>query len=77
MLDAGIRAEFDARNEKVGYKIREAQLQKVPYMLVLGDDEVNEQVVSVRHRRAGDLGKIKLDEFIQSLHAEINSKEIK
>lgn len=75
--DAGIRVEFDSRNEKVGYKIREAQLQKVPYMVILGDDEVSEQVVSVRHRKEGDLGKFSLDEFIENLKNEIKTKEIR
>ena len=75
--EAGIRVEFDERNEKVGYKIREAQLQKVPYMLVLGDDEMNENLISVRHRKLGDLGKQKLNTFIQNIKAEIESKEIK
>jgi threonyl-tRNA synthetase len=52
----GLRAHVDDRNEKLGYKIREAQLQKVPYMLVVGDKEVEARCVSVRHRHAGDLG---------------------
>ena len=75
--EAGIRVEFDERNEKVGYKIREAQLQKVPYMLVLGDDEMNENLISVRHRKLGDLGKQELKTFIQNIKTEIESKEIK
>lgn len=75
--DADIRVEFDKRNEKVGYKIREAQLQKIPYMVILGDDEVAEQVVTVRHRKLGDLGKFKLDDFINMLKTEIKTKEIK
>lgn len=75
--DAGIRVEFDNRNEKVGYKIREAQLQKIPYMLVVGDEEVANNNITVRHRKLGDLGKFKLDEFISMLKNEIQSKEIK
>ena len=74
---AGIRVEFDRRNEKVGYKIREAQLQKIPYMLILGDEEVAEQTVTVRHRKLGDLGKFKLDDLIKLLENEIKTKEIK
>ena len=74
---AGIRVEYDERNEKVGYKIREAQLQKIPYMLVLGDDEVAEKNITVRHRKLGDLGKMQLDDFINMLNSEIKSKEIK
>ena len=75
--NAGIRVEYDERNEKVGYKIREAQLQKIPYMLVLGDEEVAEQNITVHHRKLGDLGKMKLDEFIKMLNTEIQLKEIK
>ena len=75
--DAGIRVEFDNRNEKVGYKIREAQLQKIPYMVVVGDEEVANNNITVRHRKLGDLGKFKLDEFISMLKNEIQSKEIK
>ena len=74
---AGIRAEFDDRNEKVGYKIREAQLEKVPYMLVLGDDEMAENKIAVRHRKLGDLGKMDLADFIANLKNEIETKEIK
>lgn len=75
--NAGIRVEFDDRNEKVGYKIREAQLQKVPYMLILGDEEMNDKNITVRHRKLGDLGKMDLQDFIASLKQEIESKEIK
>ena len=75
--NAGIRVEFDDRNEKVGYKIREAQLQKVPYMLILGDEEINDKNITVRHRKLGDLGKMDLQDFIASLKQEIESKEIK
>lgn len=75
--NAGIRVEFDKRNEKVGYKIREAQLQKIPYMVILGDEEMNEQTITVRHRKEGDLGKFSLDDFIKMLNNEIKSKEIK
>ncbi len=75
--DLDIRVEFDERNEKVGYKIREAQMQKIPYMLVLGDDEMNENKVAVRHRKDGDLGKMSLDEFINLLQKEVETKEIR
>ena len=75
--DAGFRVEFDRRNEKVGYKIREAQLQKIPYMVVLGDEEMNEQMITVRHRKEGDLGKFSLDGFIKMLANEVKTKEIK
>ncbi len=61
---AGFRAEADLRNEKIGYKIREAQMQKLPLMLILGDKEIENGTVSVRERAQGDLGVKTLDEFI-------------
>ena len=75
---AGIlRVEVDDRAEKIGYKIREAQLEKVPYMLVLGDKDIENSSVSVRSRSEGDLGAKSIDEFIAELLEEINSKTIK
>lgn len=71
---AGFRAESDLRNEKVGYKIREAQVQKVPYMLVVGDREAEEGTVSVRSRKEGDLGVLALDDFIARARQEVNEK---
>ena len=71
-----IRIEIDDRNEKIGYKIREAQLQKVPYMLVLGEKEVKENNVSVRDRKAGDLGVISIDKFISKIKEEIENYTI-
>ena len=71
----GIRAKLDDRNEKLGYKIREAQVQKVPYMLVVGDKEVEEETVTVRHRGEGDIGSMKIDEFIAKLQKEIEEKK--
>lgn len=65
--DQDIRAELDARREKIGLKIREAQLQKVPYMLVIGDKEVEAKTVAVRSREKGDLGAKPLEEFIRSI----------
>ena len=73
---AGLRVELDARVEKIGYKIREAQLQKVPYMLVMGDREVTEGVVSVRSRFGGDLGARALDTFIADALDEIGRKVV-
>jgi threonyl-tRNA synthetase len=70
----GLRAGLDDRQEKVQYKIREAQLQKVPYMLVVGDKEVAEGTVSVRSRQGGDLGSRPVREFITDAQAEIVSK---
>ncbi len=74
LADAGLRAELDARQEKVSYKIREAQLQKVPYMLVVGDREGAEGTVAVRSRSAGDLGAEPLAQFIERARQEIAAK---
>ena len=72
----GIRVEIDDRNEKIGKKIREAQLDKVPYSLIVGDNEVNDGTVSVRKRSVGDQGSVALDEFIKNILIEINTKAI-
>ncbi|MGQ9557502.1 MAG: threonine--tRNA ligase [Desulfurispora sp.] len=77
LIGAGIRAELDERNEKVNYKIREAQSQKIPYMLVVGDREAGEGTVAVRHRSAGDQGALPLEQFVVALQEEISSKQIK
>lgn len=71
----GIRTEVDGRSEKLGYKIREAQLEKVPYMFVLGENEKNSGTVSVRKRGAGDLGAKEPAEIIQALKEEIRAKK--
>lgn len=74
-LDAmGIRAEVDNRNEKIGYKIREAQMEKVPYMLIIGDKEVENNVVAVRSRKDGDLGTMSLMSLIEKLIDEVAKK---
>mgnify|MGYP005769078103 CR=1 FL=1 len=65
-----IRVEIDDRSEKIGYKIREAQLQKVPYMLVIGEKEVKDNTVFVRNRKDGDLGAISIEEFISKIKNE-------
>ena len=70
----GVRVECDLRNEKIGFKIREAQMQKVPYMLVLGDKEVAGGLVSVRSRRDGDLGTMTLDAFAERILEEISTR---
>ncbi|MBY9080474.1 threonine--tRNA ligase [Paenibacillus sp. HN-1] len=72
----GLRAEADLRNEKLGYKIREAQLEKLPYMFIVGENEMNSASVSVRKRGEGDLGAKPLDEVIGSLVQEVSSKAI-
>jgi threonyl-tRNA synthetase len=71
---SGLRVELDARQEKIGYKIREAQLQKVPYMLVAGDKEAAEGLVSVRHRSTGDVGTRRVEEFIEAALNEVGQK---
>ena len=73
----GMRVEIDDRSEKIGYKIREAQLEKVPYMFVVGDKDIENNSVSVRHRKEGDLGSMPLSDFIAAAVREIESKEIK
>lgn len=70
----GIRVELDTRKEKIGYKIREARLEKVPYMLIAGEKEQEEGTVSVRDRKDGDIGSVKLDEFIKMILDKIASK---
>ena len=74
LKDVGIRAELDTRAEKIGYKIREAQMQKIPYMLVVGAKEEEEGLVSVRSRFEGDEGQKSLDEFIAAIKKEIADK---
>jgi threonyl-tRNA synthetase len=71
---AGLRIHADERNEKIGYKIREAQLQKVPYMLVAGDREMAEGAISVRSRTGGDLGASAVDAFVTRAVAEIAAR---
>ena len=66
----GIRVELDSREEKMGYKIREAQLQKIPYMLVVGDNEINDGKVSVRNRQSRELVSMSQDEFIEKISKE-------
>lgn len=74
---AGVRAEVDYRNEKIGYKIREAQIQKIPYMLVVGKKEVESQTVSVRDRKEGDVGIKTIDEILAQIVEEIQNKVVK
>ncbi len=69
----GIRTELDDRQEKIGYKIREAQLQKVPYMLVLGEKEIEAKTVGVRSREDGDVGAMSLQEFVEKVQKEVES----
>jgi threonyl-tRNA synthetase len=76
LKEDNVRVELDARNEKVNYKIREAQVQKVPYMLVVGDKEVAERTVAVRHRAGGDLGPMTPGVFRDRIQGEIKNKLI-
>jgi len=73
--DAGLRVECDFRNEKVGFKIREAQVQKIPYMLVLGDKEAENGLVTVRNRKEGDVGTMSLEDFTAKLTDEAEKRE--
>ena len=75
MFDLGLRVHLDDRNEKLGYKIREAQVQKVPYTLVVGDKEMEEGTVNVCRRGEGDIGAMPQDEFISMLQEEIKEKK--
>ena len=73
---AGVKATCDDRGEKMGYRIREAQLEKIPYMLIIGDKEVEENTVSVRSRNRGDLGSMSLADFLAMIREEIDTKKI-
>jgi threonyl-tRNA synthetase len=70
-----IRVEVDFRNEKIGYKIREAQVEKIPYMLVVGDKEMENRAVSVRSRKDGDVGSLLIDEFVEKIKKEIDLRQ--
>ena len=74
--DQGFRVEVDHRSEKIGKKIREAQLEKVPYMLVVGDRDMENGTVSPRHRADGDLGAMSLDAFAAMLKDVVDTKAI-
>lgn len=76
MKQAGIRVRSDERNEKLGYKIREAQMEKVPYMLIVGDKEVEEQSISLRKRGEGDVGSVKLEDLVAQILKEVKEKSL-
>jgi threonyl-tRNA synthetase len=76
LTEAGLRVELDARQEKINYKIREAQLQKVPYMLVIGDREAADGAVAVRSRSKGDLGARPVGQFLADALAEVAAKTV-
>lgn len=75
LLGKGIRVELDDRNEKIGYKIREAQIEKVPYMLVIGEKEIGAESVGVRSRKQGDIGQMKTADFVDKIEKEIKKFE--
>lgn len=75
LFAAGIRVEKDQRAEKIGFKIREAQLEKVPYMIIVGDKEQSEEVIAVRSRDEGELGAMKMDAFLKDIKQKIDSRE--
>jgi len=74
--ELGIRVEKDLRNEKIGFKIREAQLQKIPYMVVLGDKEVDSQTLAVRKRRSKETRTLDFESFLEELQSGIDSRLI-
>jgi threonyl-tRNA synthetase len=73
---AGLRADIDTRNEKIGYRVREAQLQKIPYMLIVGEKEAADGNVAVRHRSKGDLGVKSLADFVAGVQQEVETKAL-
>ena len=73
---AGLRVELDDRSEKIGYKIREAQLEKIPYMLVLGEKEQQNGQASVRSRKSGELGAVTVDQFLSDALKEVAEKTL-
>ena len=76
LKNKGFRATADLRNEKIGFKIREHTLKRVPYLLVVGDQEIEQQQVAVRTRRGEDLGKLAVSEFFDRLQAEVTARTI-
>lgn len=74
LTEKGVRVTVDDRNEKIGYKIREAQMDKVPYMLVVGEKEATDNLVAVRRRDKGDTGSVPVDEFVKTIVKEIADK---
>ncbi|MEY3432975.1 MAG: threonine--tRNA ligase, partial [Bacteroidota bacterium] len=75
LLASGIRSELDDRGEKIGKKIRDTELMKVPYMLIIGEKEQNEQSVSVRRQGKGDLGMVSMSEILSNLNSEIKNRQ--
>jgi threonyl-tRNA synthetase len=76
LKNSGIRAFADLRNEKIGFKIREHTLKRIPYMLVIGDKEVEAEKIAVRTRKGDDLGTLTIDEFISRMTEEVAKRNI-
>ena len=76
LKENGIRVELDDRNETLGGKIRDAQVEKVPYMVIIGDKEENAQKIAVRERSGKDAGQIAIDEFVSKIKKEIEEKTL-
>ncbi|MDD4189083.1 MAG: His/Gly/Thr/Pro-type tRNA ligase C-terminal domain-containing protein, partial [Eubacteriales bacterium] len=76
LKDKGLRGEVDNRNEKIGYKIREARMEKVPYIIVIGDRELEERTAAARSRKDGELGSMKLEDFIKKLEDENRTRAL-
>ena len=74
LLEQGIRVAFDARNERLQKKIRDAEVDKIPYMIILGETEAVENSISVRSKAQGDIGKLRVEEFLQMIKREIHEK---
>jgi len=77
LSDAGLRVKSDLRNEKIGFKIREHTLRRVPYMLVCGDKEIAEGKIAVRTRKGTDLGSFTVEEFVEILKKQVRARELK
>jgi len=75
LIQSGIRSQLDERNEKIGYKIRDWETQKVPYMIIVGEKEQIANNISIRQHKKGDLGAFNLSEFIDKLAKEIKNKD--
>ncbi|HAK37446.1 MAG TPA: threonine--tRNA ligase, partial [Nitrospina sp.] len=76
LTNNGFRVEKDLRNEKIGFKIREAQLQKIPYMIVLGEKEAENKTLAVRKRRSKETRTINIDTFIEEMNAQVKEKQL-
>jgi len=76
LKDSSVRVKMDSRNEKMGAKIRDAELNKIPIMVIIGENEVNDNTISVRRKFKGDLGSFALDDFIQQTNTEISTRSL-